>query len=103
MHISLSCSRYLEHITVLKARALAQLVSVIGWPACGHATRVLMLSDSLAVILASTKRRSWCRGMCRAHRIPLGSVNASGISMARLNAPLSVFLMLRVWACFLAK
>ena len=44
-----------EHITVLEARALAQLVSIIGRQPRGHVARVLILSDSLAVILASTK------------------------------------------------
>ena len=56
-----------EHITFLEARALVQSVSVIGWQA--HAKRVQILSDSLAVILASTKERSFRRGTCRALRI----------------------------------
>ena len=55
-----------EHITFLEARALVQSVSVIGWQA--HAKRVQILSDSLAVILASTKERSFRRGTCRALR-----------------------------------
>ena len=45
---------------------LPQLVSFIGRRAHGHATRVL--SDSLAVIPASTRVRSSRRGMCRALR-----------------------------------
>ena len=57
-----------EHITVLEARALDQSVSVVGRRARGHATRVLVLSDSLSVILASTKERSSRREMCRALR-----------------------------------
>ena len=51
-----------DHITVLEARTLAQLVSVIGRRARGHTTQALILSDSLAVILASTKGRSSRRG-----------------------------------------
>ena len=44
-----------------------QLVSIME-RARGPAKRVLVLSDSLAVILASTKGRSSRRGMCRALR-----------------------------------
>ena len=61
MHIGVCSSghlgqeRNISHITVLDAPAFAQLGSVIGRRARGHATRVLILSDSLAVILASTR------------------------------------------------
>ena len=71
MHIGVSFSSpgsRKEHVTVLEACALAQSVSIIGRRACGHASQVLILFDSLVVILVSTKGPSSRDGTCRTLR-----------------------------------
>ena len=71
-----------QRVTVLEARALVQLVSIIGRRARGDAKRVLILSDSLAVILGPTKRRSSRRGMCRALHNTAALALTYGLSLA---------------------